>query len=267
MKAVLDKSWTYLKRAHMHAASLGATAGLCSLVFWMLVGFRAPRMGAPVQRGRSQGGLTRRKPLSQSRLVVSRLLEKLRRTRDHPLTHYGIIAKIGFDATADFFFFRLLRRIGMEWNDPNPTDGWLGLYSCWSAEISRTGGNGQRPVRRNGNAVSGIPGPLGWFLGNRGRDYGLARPPDSGRCDSADCRYDRGDHDHQGARLSRRRLAARITLRQARCLALARFNLPTNCRRGEVRRGSNFEEINPTGALPPRRVSQSTFVAKRCRNQ
>lgn len=72
MKAVLDKSWTYMKRAHLHASSLGVTAvalvllvifltqsawtlrlislalgfgGLGYSIFWMWAGFRAPGMG------------------------------------------------------------------------------------------------------------------------------------------------------------------------------------------------------------------------------
>jgi len=71
-KAVLDKSWTYMQRAHLHAGGLGATAialslvvvllgvgplyarltasalGLGSLgysVFWLWAGFRAPGLG------------------------------------------------------------------------------------------------------------------------------------------------------------------------------------------------------------------------------
>jgi hypothetical protein len=71
-KAVLDKSWVYMQRAHLHAGGLGATAiglilivvmlgvsagwtrlvslalGLGSLgysVFWLWAGFRAPGLG------------------------------------------------------------------------------------------------------------------------------------------------------------------------------------------------------------------------------
>lgn len=72
-KAVLDKSWTYMQRAHLHAGSLGTTAialtvvlvllgtgqrlagaislglgvgGLGYSVFWLLAGFRAPALGS-----------------------------------------------------------------------------------------------------------------------------------------------------------------------------------------------------------------------------
>ena len=72
IKAVLDKSWTYMKRAHLHAGSMGTTAvGLIVLMcllgtsrrmiiavsiglgvggfgyslFWMWAGFRAPALG------------------------------------------------------------------------------------------------------------------------------------------------------------------------------------------------------------------------------
>lgn len=72
IKSVLDKSWSYMKRAHLHAGAMGTTAvaltllltiihapqfliTLCSLglgagslgysVFWMLAGFRAPGLG------------------------------------------------------------------------------------------------------------------------------------------------------------------------------------------------------------------------------
>lgn len=73
MKTTLDKSWTYMKRAHLHANGLGTTAltlilllacypssrkirawiaialGLGSFgysVFWMFAGFRAPGLGS-----------------------------------------------------------------------------------------------------------------------------------------------------------------------------------------------------------------------------
>lgn len=73
MKTVLDKSWTYMKRAHLHAGALGASAlglilllslispkafitrwvsiglglgGLGYSVFWLLAGFRAPGLGS-----------------------------------------------------------------------------------------------------------------------------------------------------------------------------------------------------------------------------
>lgn len=72
IKAVLDKSWTYMKRAHLHAGSMGATAfgfilflsllgasrrvmaaisvglgagGFGYSLFWMWAGFRAPALG------------------------------------------------------------------------------------------------------------------------------------------------------------------------------------------------------------------------------
>lgn len=73
MKAVLSKSWTYMKRAHLHAGGMGTTAvalivvlcllgvssrasaaisialgagGLGYSVFWMWAGFRAPGLGS-----------------------------------------------------------------------------------------------------------------------------------------------------------------------------------------------------------------------------
>ena len=73
IKAVLDKSWVYMQRAHLHAGSLGATAvalivvvvllgtgpgastaislalgagGLGYSVFWLWAGFRAPALGS-----------------------------------------------------------------------------------------------------------------------------------------------------------------------------------------------------------------------------
>jgi hypothetical protein len=73
MKVVLDKSWVYMQRAHLHAGSLGATAvaliavivllgtgagssvaislalgagGLGYSVFWLWAGFRAPALGS-----------------------------------------------------------------------------------------------------------------------------------------------------------------------------------------------------------------------------
>jgi hypothetical protein len=73
IKAVLDKSWAYMQRAHLHAGSLGTSAialtllvvllgsgavwvrsislglgagGLGYAVYWMLAGFRAPGMGS-----------------------------------------------------------------------------------------------------------------------------------------------------------------------------------------------------------------------------
>lgn len=72
-KAVVDKSWTYMKRAHLHAGGMGTTAialiivlclvgasckitalisvllgagGLGYSIFWMWAGFRAPGMGS-----------------------------------------------------------------------------------------------------------------------------------------------------------------------------------------------------------------------------
>ncbi|MGZ8919720.1 MAG: hypothetical protein ACXW3L_01925 [Limisphaerales bacterium] len=73
IKAVLDKSWSYMKRAHLHAGSMGTTAfgfilflcllgtsrwwlaaisiglgagGLGYSLFWMWAGFRAPALGS-----------------------------------------------------------------------------------------------------------------------------------------------------------------------------------------------------------------------------
>jgi hypothetical protein len=73
IKAVLDKSWTYMQRAHLHAGGMGSTALslivlLCLLgtsrrvttalgvalgaggfgysIFWMWAGFRAPALGS-----------------------------------------------------------------------------------------------------------------------------------------------------------------------------------------------------------------------------
>lgn len=73
IKAVLDKSWVYMQRAHLHAGSLGATAvaliavvvmlgtgpgtsaaislalgagALGYSVFWLWAGFRAPALGS-----------------------------------------------------------------------------------------------------------------------------------------------------------------------------------------------------------------------------
>lgn len=72
IKAVLDKSWSYMHRAHLHAGGMGTTAlalsvllgllgtsrlvtaaisaglgagGLCYSLFWMWAGFRAPALG------------------------------------------------------------------------------------------------------------------------------------------------------------------------------------------------------------------------------
>lgn len=72
-KAVIDKSWAYMQRAHLHAGSLGAVAvalslvvvaigtsaaaaratslalgvgGLGYAVFWLAAGFRAPGLGS-----------------------------------------------------------------------------------------------------------------------------------------------------------------------------------------------------------------------------
>ena len=72
-KAVVDKSWTYMKRAHLHAGGMGTTAvalitvlclvgasrkmtmvislalgvgGLGYSIFWMWAGFRAPGLGS-----------------------------------------------------------------------------------------------------------------------------------------------------------------------------------------------------------------------------
>jgi multisubunit Na+/H+ antiporter MnhB subunit len=73
MKSVLDKSWAYMKRAHLHAGSMGAIALVLSLllahchvaprisactsaalglgalgysIYWMWAGFRAPGLGS-----------------------------------------------------------------------------------------------------------------------------------------------------------------------------------------------------------------------------
>ena len=73
IKAVLDKSWSYMQRAHLHAGGMGATAvaliillclitssvrmiiplsaglglgGLGYSIFWMWAGFRAPTLGS-----------------------------------------------------------------------------------------------------------------------------------------------------------------------------------------------------------------------------
>lgn len=73
MKAVLDNSWNYMKRAHLHAGSMGTTAfvlmltvgllgvarrtvsvlgvalgagGLGYSLYWMFAGFRAPGLGS-----------------------------------------------------------------------------------------------------------------------------------------------------------------------------------------------------------------------------
>jgi hypothetical protein len=73
MKGVLDKSWTYMKRAHLHAGGMGTTAvalilllsvlgtapwtmrlvslglgggGLAYSIYWMWAGFRAPALGS-----------------------------------------------------------------------------------------------------------------------------------------------------------------------------------------------------------------------------
>ncbi len=73
IKTVLDKSWTYMQRAHLHAGGMGTTAvalillvcilgaargltmaiglglgagGLGYSVFWMWAGFRAPALGS-----------------------------------------------------------------------------------------------------------------------------------------------------------------------------------------------------------------------------
>lgn len=72
-KAVVDKSWTYLKRAHLHGGAIGAVAlgstlllaslrrlsrarawvsgvlggsGFAYAVFWLAAGFRAPALGS-----------------------------------------------------------------------------------------------------------------------------------------------------------------------------------------------------------------------------
>lgn len=72
-KAIVDKSWTYMKRAHLHAGGMGTTAialvivlcfvgasrklitlisfalgagGLGYSIFWMWAGFRAPGLGS-----------------------------------------------------------------------------------------------------------------------------------------------------------------------------------------------------------------------------
>lgn len=73
IKAVLDKSWAYMKRSHLHAGGMGTTAlaltllaglleashrtntaigvglgagGLGYSIFWMWAGFRAPALGS-----------------------------------------------------------------------------------------------------------------------------------------------------------------------------------------------------------------------------
>jgi hypothetical protein len=73
VKSVLDKSWVYMQRAHLHAGGLGASAlgltllvvllqtslwrtrlislglgagGLGYSIFWLLAGFRAPSLGS-----------------------------------------------------------------------------------------------------------------------------------------------------------------------------------------------------------------------------
>ena len=73
IKTVLDKSWVYMQRAHLHAGAMGTTAvalilvicligisrillftisfalgagGLGYSIFWMLAGFRAPGLGS-----------------------------------------------------------------------------------------------------------------------------------------------------------------------------------------------------------------------------
>lgn len=73
IKVVLDKSWSYMQRAHLHAGGMGATAvsliilicllpgstrliipistglgagGLGYSIFWMWAGFRAPALGS-----------------------------------------------------------------------------------------------------------------------------------------------------------------------------------------------------------------------------
>jgi hypothetical protein len=73
IKSVLEKSWAYMKRAHLHAGGMGTTAvalilllplvgagkwmarlislglgagGLGYSIYWMLAGFRAPKLGS-----------------------------------------------------------------------------------------------------------------------------------------------------------------------------------------------------------------------------
>lgn len=54
-RAVLDKSWVYMQRAHLHAGSLGAVALALSL---LLVGLgTAPRLAAALSLGLGAGGL------------------------------------------------------------------------------------------------------------------------------------------------------------------------------------------------------------------
>lgn len=84
IKVVLDKSWTYMKRAHLHAGGMGTTAVcliilLCLLpvsarmitvvsigigagslgyaLFWMWAGFRAPALGGTGAAKESLGWL------------------------------------------------------------------------------------------------------------------------------------------------------------------------------------------------------------------
>jgi len=84
LKAVVDKSWVYMQRAHLHAGGLGGTAlglilvvvllgpapiwtrsislglgvgGLSYSVYWLLAGFRAPGMGGTTAAKESLGWL------------------------------------------------------------------------------------------------------------------------------------------------------------------------------------------------------------------
>jgi len=111
-KAVLDKSWVYMQRAHLHAGSLGVVAvslsllvvllgtgprvaraisvglgsgGLGYSVYWLLAGFRAPGMGGTAAAKESLAWLA----IPASGLVVActatvavLLLLAMRRPRD-----------------------------------------------------------------------------------------------------------------------------------------------------------------------------------------
>jgi hypothetical protein len=94
MKAVLDKSWVYMQRAHLHAGGLGATAvglillvsllgtsrgmtraislglglgGLGYSVYWLLAGLRAPGLGNTGKPGHAYNSLRLRTIRNQER--------------------------------------------------------------------------------------------------------------------------------------------------------------------------------------------------------